>query len=147
MIIDTENYVDNTQPTTANQGVLAGPAQTDATITNVINDGLISPEGRYSSAFPLRDGTNRLLVSKGFCQLEITVTSAIGNVTTEPHPCIEPWLSDPTAVDLPPSYGIWMYDRSNTTEKLSSTVSASSANATAWFAKTLANRQTAEIAR
>lgn len=112
VIIDGKNYIDINQPTIANLGALSGPAQTNATVTNIINDGSISPEGRYSSAYPLRDGTNRLLVSKGTCQLEVTD----GNNTVT-HPCIEPWLSDATAVELPPSYGIWIYDRNSITEK------------------------------
>jgi hypothetical protein len=112
VIIDGKNYIDINQPTVANLGALTGPAQTDATVTNVIIDGTISPQGRYSSAYPLRDGTNRLLVSKGICQLEITVASG-----TESHPCIEPWVSNSTAVELPPSYGIWLYDAANNTEK------------------------------
>jgi hypothetical protein len=112
VIIDAKNYIDINQPTVANLGALSGPAQTNATVTKVINDGSISPQGRYSSAFPLRDGTKRMLVSKGICQLEVTVAN-----TTETHPCIEPWLSNSTAVELPPVYGIWIYDVSNDTEK------------------------------
>jgi hypothetical protein len=67
--IEVANYVENTQPTLANRGVLTGPAQQPAT-TNVVNtiDGP-SPGGRYSSAYPLRDGTGRLLVSWTQCRL------------------------------------------------------------------------------
>lgn len=114
--IDAKNYIDITQPTIINQGVLTGPAQTNATVTDIINSNTISPEGRYNSAYPLQDGTNRLFVSKGICQLEITITIA-GVDTNETHPCIEPWLSDPTAEELPPNYGIWIYDQINNTEK------------------------------
>ncbi|MDH5611414.1 MAG: hypothetical protein OEY66_03025 [Gammaproteobacteria bacterium] len=116
VIIDAENFIDINQPTIANQGFLNGSAQTNATITNIINNNTISPEGRYHSAYPLYDGTNRLLVSKGICQLEVTVVSPTVD-TTVMHPCIDPWLTDATAVELPPSYGIWIYDRSNNTEK------------------------------
>ncbi len=108
VIIDAINYVDNDQPVSANIGVLSGPAQIDATVTNVVNNDTISAAGRYHSAYPLRDGSNRLLVSKGICQLEIN---------NEIQPCIEPWLSDTDAVELTPNYGIWIYDLSNDTEK------------------------------
>ena len=62
-IIDVANYVENTQPTLANRGVLTGPAQTPATRTSCAPIEGPSPGGRFSSAFPLWDGTGRVLVS------------------------------------------------------------------------------------
>jgi len=112
VIINARSYIDINQPTVANMGAVSGPAQTNATITNVINDGTISPQGRYRSAYPLGDGTNRILVSKGVCQLAVTV----GN-STQTRPCIEPWLSNAAATELTPAYGIWLYDIGENTER------------------------------
>jgi hypothetical protein len=39
--IDTPNYIENTQPTVTNQGVLSGPAQAPAVINDVRTDGTI----------------------------------------------------------------------------------------------------------
>jgi Tol biopolymer transport system component len=62
--IDTPQYVENTQPLAVNIGVLNGPAQEDATINNVVTvPNTPSPGGRYFSAYPIQDGTGRMLVS------------------------------------------------------------------------------------
>ncbi|MDH3777782.1 MAG: hypothetical protein OES59_03085, partial [Gammaproteobacteria bacterium] len=68
--IDTQQYVENTQPTKDNIGVLTGPAQEQATINNVVTEpGQPSPGGRYFSVFPIQDGTGRLMVSWSQCRL------------------------------------------------------------------------------
>jgi len=107
VIIDAERFADNQKPVWSLAG-LTGPAQRSATINSVINDGSISIAGRYSSAYPLRDGTNRMLVSKSSCQLRLN-----GNL----HPCIEPYLSNPLTLEASPAYAIWLYDRDEDTEK------------------------------
>ena len=68
LAVDSNTYVENTQPTAANQG-LAGPAQRAATDSDVHTDGTPSPGGLYSAAYPLRDGTDRLLVSWTSCRI------------------------------------------------------------------------------
>ena len=94
VVIDVPNHIDN--------------AQQSATINNITTDLAPSPGGRYHDAYPLWDGTSRMLVSKSFCRLEV------GGVI---QPCIEPYLSDPNAQEAPPLYGIWIYNRSDNTEK------------------------------
>jgi len=106
--IDTNNFVDNDRPVWSMNG-MAGPAQTPATINTIANDGTISRNGRYDSAFPLWDGSNRILVSKSICQIM---------VDNEIRPCIEPWISDNSAEELSPTYGIWIYDEDDQTEKV-----------------------------
>jgi len=106
--ISTSQFVDNDQPVWSLNG-LTGPAQKSATINSVTTDGSISRNGRYSSAFPLWDGSSRILVSKSICQLM---------VNAEIKPCIEPWISDVSAQEVSPAYGIWIYDMSNDTEKV-----------------------------
>lgn len=106
--IDTRSYIDNDQPLAIYQGTLSGPAQVSATLNDVFTDLSPSPSGRYSAFFPLMDGSNRMLVSKSFCSIDVDgVTRA----------CIEPWISDPSAQELPPEYSIWMYDLQKDTEK------------------------------
>jgi hypothetical protein len=70
IVIDTPDYLENTQPTSANIGVLTGPAQEDATINEVSTEaGEPSPGGRYSSVYPILDGTGRLMVSWSQCRV------------------------------------------------------------------------------
>ena len=99
--IDVGNYVENTQPTLANAGALTGPAQQPATVNLVSTVDGPSPGGRYNSAFALRDGTNRLLVTWSQCRL-----LEDGRIV----PCTAERLASGTAVVAPPLYGVWMYD-------------------------------------
>lgn len=106
-LIDVGRFVDNDKPLWSLAG-LTGPAQKPVTINPVVNDGSLSVAGRYSSAFPLWDGSSRILVSKSTCQLDLD---------NELRPCAEPYLSDPAAVEASPSYAIWLYDAFEETEK------------------------------
>ena len=83
-------------------------SQFAATTNTVTTDGTISPGGRYSSVFPLWDGSNRMFVSKAICQIMVDGTARF---------CIPPYVDDPTATEIPPAYGIWLYDRLNNAEK------------------------------
>ena len=132
--IDTQQYLENTQPTAANIGILSGPAQEDATINEVSTvAGAPSQGGRYSSVYPILDGTGRLLVSWSQCRLlEILVDD--GDPATDDFnivPCtddrlanlfIQPDPDNPVAptpgafVVAPPLYGIWMYDPRDDTQ-------------------------------
>jgi hypothetical protein len=106
VIIDTNTYVENAQPTAANAG-MAGPAQVSATPNRVRTDLPPSQGGRFSSAFPLWDGTDRVLVSWSICRLvedEIIV------------PCTDDRLLAPNPQPAPPLYGIWMYDPADETQ-------------------------------
>lgn len=104
--IDVGTYVENTQPTAANAG-MPGPAQTSVTTNEVRTDDLPSRGGRFSSAFPLWDGTDRVLVTWSNCRLVVdTVITA----------CSDETLADPNAVPAPPLYGVWMYDPADGTQ-------------------------------
>ena len=106
-IIDVNRFADNRKPIWR-LGNLPGQAQQDATVSEVVNDGSISVNGRYASAFPLWDGSHRLLVTKSTCQLL---------VDNEVRACIKPYLSDPSAREVSPPYGIWLYDMVEDTQK------------------------------
>ncbi|MCP4390145.1 MAG: hypothetical protein GY802_17770 [Gammaproteobacteria bacterium] len=91
---------------------LPGPAQRDATVNNTANDGSISANGRYSTAFPLWDGSNRVLVSKSTCQL------VNRNNAADIRPCINPYLSNTASyMEKSPAYSIWIYDMDVDTQK------------------------------
>ncbi len=106
-LIDTTNYIDNTFATAANAGVMFGPAQEAATTNVVYTDNTISPGGRFMSAWPLLDGTNRALVSWSSCRL-VENTLII--------PCTPTALANPAAVEADPIYGIFIHDMDNNTQ-------------------------------
>lgn len=106
VIIDTNTYVENAQPNAANPG-MTGPAQTSATLNNVTTDLAPSPGGRFSSAFPLWDGTDRVFASWSNCRVVVAMV-----ITA----CTPENLADPNVVPAPPLYGIWMYDPANQTQ-------------------------------
>ncbi|HTE42930.1 MAG TPA: hypothetical protein VK629_19055, partial [Steroidobacteraceae bacterium] len=106
--IDVGNYVENTQPTLPNVGVLAGPAQARVAPTAVYTTPGPSPGGRYRSAYPLPDNSNRLLVSWSQCRL-----IEGGNVV----PCTSQRLAlDPPLLQAPPLFGVFIYDLNQNTQ-------------------------------
>ncbi len=132
--IDTPQYVEMTQPLADNIGVLTGPAQEDATINDVVTEpGTPSPGGRYFSAYPLQDGTSRMLVSWSQCRLvEANVDADPSTLEIEPSivPCTGARLANVFIIDpnnivpipdgmflvAPPLYGIWIYDPRDQTQ-------------------------------
>ena len=127
ILIDTPQYVENTQPTKDNIGVLTGPAQEDATINEVSTvPGAPSIGGRYFSVYPIQDGTDRLMVSWTQCRLtEILPDDGDPNTIDEQIvACTEDNLLNVSIIDpndqtpptpgdfivAPPLYGIWIYD-------------------------------------
>lgn len=106
-LIDIANYIDNEQPTAANAGILSGPAQTPATVNAVRTIGGVSPGGRFSAAYPLWDGSHRLLVSWSPCRLQQGERII---------PCSESSVDDPAAVTAPPLYGLFIYDMDSDTQ-------------------------------
>ncbi|MEM8984971.1 MAG: hypothetical protein AAGC71_18320 [Pseudomonadota bacterium] len=106
--IDTDNYINNTQPNVANIGILSGPAQTPTTVNDVLTaDDEPSPGGRFSAVYPLQDGTNRIMVSWSPCRL----TDGISILA-----CTQERLADPNLVEAAPLFGIWIYDRDQNTQ-------------------------------
>jgi len=135
VVIDTPQYLENTQPTAPNIGVLSGPAQLDATINEVSTvPGVPSKGGRYASVYPILDGTGRLLVSWSQCRLAETLPDDGDPATPDYriHPCTDELLAqvfvqpDPDNPIVPPVgsltiaeplYGIWMYDPKDDTQR------------------------------
>lgn len=105
--IDVADYTDNTQPIASNQGILTGPAQQSAVVNRVYTDGEISPGGLFRSAWPLHDGTNRVLVSWSQCRLQN------GDLVVA---CTPDELKKPDAVEANPVFSIFLYDRNSDTQ-------------------------------
>ena len=99
--IDAENFVEINQPATPKGA--AGTAQTSVTTLGVTTDAnMPSLGGRFASAFPLYDGTNRMFVSWAPCL--VLVTPATTSVCTAAN-------TGGANVQLaPPQYTIWLYD-------------------------------------
>jgi len=132
--IDTPQYVENTQPLAVNVGVLTGPAQEDATINDVVTaPGTPSPGGRYFSAYPIQDGTSRMLVSWSQCRLveaNVDLDPATPEIEPSIVPCTSARLANVFIIDpnnivpipdgmflvAPPLYGIWIYDPRDQTQ-------------------------------
>jgi hypothetical protein len=106
VIINGVDFVENTQPLLANAGA-TGPAQTRATPNQVSTIPGPSPGGRFNSAYPLWDGTSRILVSWEQCRI-LNTDGSIG-------PCTDAALADPTTQTAPPLYSVWMFDPSQNT--------------------------------
>ncbi len=106
--IESENFIENTQPTLPNAG-MPGPAQAPATINVVMTDDPVSPGGRFQTAFPVWDGTGRMFVTWTQCRLEDPL---VGNV----FPCTPSTLADPNLQPALPAYGVWLYDTQQQTQ-------------------------------
>ncbi len=105
--IDAGTYVENTQPTLANAG-LAGPAQSRLTPNDVRTVPGVSPGGRYAAAYPLWDGTDRLLVSWSLCRvIELGRT----------QPCTADRIANPANLPALPLYGIFVWDPRDGTQR------------------------------
>ncbi|MFI4867775.1 MAG: hypothetical protein ACHQDD_00310 [Steroidobacterales bacterium] len=119
-IIDVQNYVENNQafPDTANNlgystTVFAETAATQNAVLTAVdttkNIAVISPGGRFSSAFALWDGSGRILVTWSECRLQ--------NVGGTILPCTAANLADTTLTAAPVLYSAWMLDPAANTFK------------------------------
>ncbi|KPJ95037.1 MAG: hypothetical protein AMJ55_04950 [Gammaproteobacteria bacterium SG8_15] len=105
--IDINGHIDFDR---SSNGALVAGGQSSATPSQITTDGSLSLGGRYISAFPLWDGSGRILISKGLCQIL---------VNNEKRVCTTDLIAqNPTAPEVPPIYNIWMFNPSNNTEKL-----------------------------
>lgn len=95
--IDTARFSDNMQPTWQNLG-LTGPAQASLAVNTVRTDNQLSPGGQFGAAYPMWDGSNRLIISWAQC-------FAL-NAQQQRVPCA---VAPQGATPAPPEYGIWVY--------------------------------------
>lgn len=110
VMVNGLQYVENTEPFPASNTNLKGPGQTPATTYSVVTIPGPSPGGRFNSADPLWDGTNRILVSWSQCRL-------MDETQTPPTivPCDATTLAVANPVVAPPLYSVWMFDPSQNT--------------------------------
>jgi hypothetical protein len=102
--IDAAGFVEINQPSTPTGA--PGTAQSSATTLGVTTDAdMPSMGGRFASAYPLYDGTNRMLVSWAPCLvLDTTVTPNTTSV------CNASNTSGANVQLASPQYTIWIYD-------------------------------------
>ena len=116
--IDTPTYLENTQPTKYNPG-MTGPAQARATTVNITTiPGEISQGGRYSSVYPIQDGSGRMLVSWSQCRLRDIIDPLNPPLPEDIvyYPCLDENLINPLYEEADPIYGIWVYDPRDETQ-------------------------------
>ena len=104
--INGNDFVENTQPLQVDAGA-TGPAQMRATPNPVSTIPGLSSGGRFNSAYPLWDGTNRILVSWEQCRV-LNTDGTIGI-------CTDSALADPNAQPAPPLYSVWTFDPGSNT--------------------------------
>lgn len=105
-LIDSAGYVEADQPIWENQGS-AGEGQTGLTDTEIRTDDLLSAGGQFSAAYPLKDGTDRVLLSWSQCRV------------IDPDGLFIPCsIGDPTAELAPPLYGLWVFDSNAGTQQV-----------------------------
>jgi len=108
VIIDTNTYVDNTQPLATAAG-MNGPAQTRTLGVDILTlANTPSPGGRYRSAVPLFDGTGRILVTWSLCRL-LEMDKIV--------PCTSDRLARPNVMQAPPLYALYIYDPRDNTQR------------------------------
>ncbi len=114
-LIDPTNFVENLQMVAGSGAAAGSTGQTHVVANNVQTlPGVAgapappSPGGRFSSVFPLWDGTNRMLVSWTECRLIDQ-----GNIV----PCTQANLAKTGVTPAPSLYSIWMYDPRNNTQQ------------------------------
>ena len=107
--IDADHYVEVNQPAAPGGG--GGAAQGSATTLGVTTDAnLPSLGGRFASAYPLYDGSNRLLVSWAPC---LVTDSSTSPATTSV--CTSSNVNGAKTTLAPPQYTIWVYDMTTAT--------------------------------
>lgn len=106
VIIDSLDYVEMDQPIWANQGN-GGNGQINLTDTEIRTDDLLSEGGQLAAAYPLKDGTDRILVSWSQCRVidddGLNVPCALGPADAE---------------IAPPLYGLWVFDTRSGTQQI-----------------------------
>jgi len=101
LLIDTANYVEINQASSP-PGTTTTPGQVSATTLGVTTDqNMPSLGGRFYSAYPLYDGTNRMLVSWSPCLVTVSNTTQI---------CTSANTAGTNVVLAPPQYTLWIYD-------------------------------------
>lgn len=100
--LDPNNFSDNDQPV-SNSTSSSSTAQVAATHFPIRTNEGISLGGYISAAYPLWDGSQRLLISWSECRVKLT---------DQVLPCTEERVATTGATIMDPAYGLWMYQAS-----------------------------------
>jgi hypothetical protein len=102
LLIDTADYVNVYQSSSPTSKAPTAPGQVSATVLGVTTDqNLPSLGGRFYSAYPLYDGTNRMLVSWSPCLVIVSSTTQV---------CNDDNTAGANVTLAPPQYTLWVYD-------------------------------------
>lgn len=107
-MIDTRNYVENNQLLVGGSASSAAASKATPGSIRLVNAPSIG--GRFVSAAPLWDGTDRILAAWTQCRVIDPASSAIVN-------CTSARLSDPAFVAAPPVYSVWMFNPGDGTQQ------------------------------
>jgi hypothetical protein len=110
--IDVARFMDHETPLASELGGVSATAQESLTIQSIATDDSISAAGRYSTAFPLRDGSERMIVGWTQCRVRIIeddVERIVG--------CTDERLAQDSATEASPLYVLTIYDPIQQTEK------------------------------
>ncbi len=109
IMVNIVDYIDHDVPVSGLVGLLDSAEEVLTQKDITVDAGEISLEGRYQSAFPLWDGSDRVLVSKSFCQLILNGETQL---------CDADNIQNPDAEEIYPTYSLWIYDPNDKTEKV-----------------------------
>ena len=115
--IDAINYSENCEPAPGIAPGCNGQVYSNFNTQLVTMDGSFSPGGRYSTPYPLWDGTNRALVSYAIAPNQFT------GIPTETHPM----TGETKQIFGPTKYQIWMLDYSQQVARVVQTAPAGKA--------------------
>lgn len=110
--VNTEQFLDNTTPNPLNPGTGEATLALSPLSVDIAEPSPkpFSAGGLYNAAYPLNDGTGRLLVSWSSCKVYSAEEAAT-------YPCTEQFRSLPDAVVGNPNYGLWILDLEGGTQQ------------------------------
>ncbi len=119
MLIDAANYSEQNTP--AKKSVAAAGGQVQATEKEVNVGRGVSMYGRFTSPYPLWDGTNRVLVSYRPCEVTknavvvpcSTLTADELAMLSDMNRPITETALDPVQDNVPPPYAVYMFNAAN----------------------------------
>ena len=92
-------------------------AQTNPLFANLSVDGSISPGGRFAGAYPLWDGSQRMLVAWSQCRV-YDPTQAADDPERKILPCSEELLATADIEEAPLLFGLWIFDAAQNTQRV-----------------------------
>jgi hypothetical protein len=100
LLINAQQFVEINQ--SATPAAVTGAGQASATPLGVTTDANVpSPGGRFASAYPLYDGTDRMLVSWSPCLVLVGTATEVCNSSNSTGANVQ---------EAPPQYTLWVYD-------------------------------------